>query len=407
MADSTVTPDKTLHAGKSVWMAAGGNGVPVQRLTGSIKADVAIIGAGVSGAFMAHALAPRFESVVVLDRRGPAQGATSASTAMLQFEIDETLSSLTEKIGAKKANQAWRRSYRATQDLQTLVKAEGIRCGLAARRSLYLTGNDAGARALNDEAAARRRIGLPGDFIGPDVLKTEFGIARTGAILSDGSAIANPMQLTAGLLRRAHAKGARIYAPANVEDVMATKHGVVLDTGHHFVEARHVVFCTGYEMPKGLPKKGTKITSSWAIASRPGVAYPDWLNRTLVWEAATPYLYLRTTPDGRIVAGGEDEEIDLPNYRARSLARKAAAIVAKIKKLIPGVAFEPSFSWSGAFGESDDGLPIIDAVPDMPSCYAVMGFGGNGTIYSKIAAEIVPTLISGRPDKDAGVYRFR
>jgi hypothetical protein len=36
-----------------------------------------------------------------------------------------------------------------------------------------------------------------------------------------------------------------------------------------------------------------------------------------------------------------------------------------------------------------------------------MGFGGNGTIYSKIAAEIVPTLISGRPDKDAGVYRFR
>jgi len=356
---------------------------------------------------MAHALAQRFERVVVLDRRAPAQGATAASTAMLQFEIDEPLTALADKIGSRKANQAWRRSYRATQDLQALVGAEGIRCGLAARSSLYLAGNDFGARALKDEAAARRRIGLPADFLDPADLKAQFGIARTGGIFSEGSAIANPVQLAAGLLRRAHGKGARIFSPVNVEDVMATAHGVVLDTGQHFVEARHAVFCTGYEALKGLPKKGVKITSSWAIASKPGIAYPGWLDETLVWEAATPYLYLRTTPDGRIVAGGEDEDIDLPSYRARSLSRKASAIAAKIKRMIPGVSFEPAFQWSGAFGESDDGLPMIDAVPGMPSCYAVMGFGGNGTIYSMIASQIVPTLIAGRPDADAGVYRFR
>ena len=126
-----------------------------------------------------------------------------------------------------------------------------------------------------------------------------------------------------------------------------------------------------------------------------------------MWEASTPYLYLRTTPDGRIVAGGEDEPIDLPGHRARSLDAKAARIAAKVKALIPDAAFSPAFEWTGAFGESDDGLPVIDEVPGMPNCFTVMGFGGNGTIYSKIAAEIVPTLISGRPDKDAGLYRFR
>ena len=65
--------------------------MPVRRLDKSIRADAAIVGAGVSGAFMAEALSRRFESVVVLERRGPARGATAASTAMLQFEIDEPL----------------------------------------------------------------------------------------------------------------------------------------------------------------------------------------------------------------------------------------------------------------------------------------------------------------------------
>jgi glycine/D-amino acid oxidase-like deaminating enzyme len=46
-------------------------------------------------------------------------------------------------------------------------------------------------------------------------------------------------------------------------------------------------------------------------------------------------------------------------------------------------------------------------VPQIPGCFAVMGFGGNGTIYSMIASQIVPTLLKGKPDKDADIFRFR
>src|ERR1700744_5172316 len=181
----------------------------------------------------------------------------------------------------------------------------------------------------------------------------------------------------------------------------------MLDTGKHFIEARHAVFCTGYELLKGLPTKGTKITSSWAIATRPHAHYPAWLDETLVWEAATPYLYMRTTPDGRLVIGGEDEDIDLPSYRARSIGHKSARLAARAKKLIAGLELSVSHRWTGAFGESDDGLPIIDAVPDMPHCFAVMGFGGNGTIYSFMAAHLMPGLIKRKPLKDSELFRFR
>jgi glycine/D-amino acid oxidase-like deaminating enzyme len=405
-AANSATEEKRLRAGNSVWMESPGTKLRQRKLTDSTRADVVIVGAGISGAFMARALAGQYDNVVVVDRRPPAHGSTMASTALLQWEIDTPLTELQDRIGAKAA-RAWRRSYRATQDLVKLDETENIRCGLARRQSLYLAGGDLGFRGLKDELKARHRAGLPGEYLDAAALRERFGIDRTGAILSPGSAIANPVQLATGLLRRAMAKGATFYSSVEIQNVSATGHGVILDTGEHFIEAKQAVFCTGYELLKGLPTRGTKITSSWAIATRPRAHYPDWLDETVVWEAATPYLYMRSTPDGRLVIGGEDEDIDLPSYRARSIARKSARLVAKMKKLIPDSKFSVSHRWTGAFGESEDGLPIIDAVPNMPNCFTVMGFGGNGTIYSVIASQIVPRLLKGRPDKDADIFRFR
>lgn len=402
----SATREKVLLSGNPLWRGASGTHVSTRALIRSIRADVVVVGAGISGAFMAHALAQRFDRVVVVDRRQPAHGSTMASTALLQWEIDTPLIDLRDKIGADAA-RAWRRSYRTTQDLVKLVRSENINCGLQRRRSLYLAGDETGFRGLKNELTARHRAGLPCEYLDAAALREHFGIDRTGAILSPDSAIANPVQLADGLLRRAMAKSVTIHSPVEIKSVVATKHGVVLDTGTHFIEAGHVVFCTGYELLKGLPRKGTKITSSWAFATRPRARYPHWLDKTVVWEASTPYLYMRTTPDRRIVVGGEDEDIDLPSYRARNMDRKTTRLIAKTKKLLGDVKLSVTHEWTGAFGESSDGLPIIDAVPGMPNCFAVLGFGGNGTIYSVIASQIVPTLITGRRDKDADLFRFR
>jgi glycine/D-amino acid oxidase-like deaminating enzyme len=326
---------------------------------------------------------------------------------MLQFEIDVPLIELRDKIGATKAVRAWQRSYRATQDLVAIVRKEKIRCDLAPRNGLYLAGNLHGARALHRESEARNRVGLPGEYLSGPAVRRQFGINRTGAIVSPKSAVANPVQLAAGLLRRSKTRGVRIFSPVEVADVMATKHGVMLDTGTHFIECRFCVFCTGYETLKGVPTRGARITSSWAIASRSHAKYPQWLDRTLIWESANPYLYVRTTADGRLVIGGEDEDIDLASYRARSIDYKSARLAAKAEALIPQLTLSIAYRWTGAFGQTDDGLPFIDEVPGMPGCIAVMGFGGNGTVYSLIAAQIVPTLLKGKPDKDADLYRFR
>jgi len=356
---------------------------------------------------MAHALARHYDSVVVLDRRAPAMGATHASTAMLQFEIDTPLTQLADQIGHANAARAWKRSFRATRDLVRLVREEGIACGLEERSALYLAGNEMGARGLEKEARARKRAGLPGEFLSARELRARYGIDRTGAILSDGAAVADPVALARGLLRKARGQGVQIFAPCDVTGVLATRSGVMLAAGDHFVEARAVVFCTGYEVLKGLPDRATKITSSWAAATETRVDYPAWLDQTLVWEAAKPYLYMRTGAARRLIVGGEDAELDSPSYRAQTLNLKARRLAEKTHRLLPGLKPKWTHVWAGAFGESSDALPVIDAVPGLPGCFTVMGFGGNGTIYSMIAAQLMPGLVKGKKPADSDIFRFR
>ena len=64
------------------------------------------------------------------------------------------------------------------------------------------------------------------------------------------------------------------------------------------------------------------------------------------------------------------------------------------------------FAWTGSFGTSATGLPTIGQIPRMPNCWVALGYGGNGTTYSRIAADIISSALSGRTDADADLYDF-
>jgi len=399
------TLKRDLRTGRSVWADSRRLGVPVRPLDRAISVDVAIIGAGISGAFMARELS-RDHCVAVLDRRPPLTGSTMASTAMLQWEIDLPLTALGEKIGTTDAARAYRRSRSAVEDLKRIVAEERIVCGLKDKRSLYIAGDEYGHRALEAEAVARAALGLESRYIGPAVLREAYGMERTGAIVSEGSASADPARLAAGLLRRAVADGARVYSPVEALEILSDPDGVTLTTdAGPSVRATKVIFCCGYEFPKAVATPGVQVISTWALASKPRVRCPAWLRETLVWEASDPYLYFRTGGDGRLIVGGEDEADPLAHNDRAKLKRKCETITGKLRRLLPAIAFEVDYSWAGAFGESATGLPSIGPVEGINHTWAVMGFGGNGITYSVIASQIVAAEVRGGRDPDAGLYR--
>ncbi|MNV82668.1 hypothetical protein D3C71_1764180 [compost metagenome] len=48
------------------------------------------------------------------------------------------------------------------------------------------------------------------------------------------------------------------------------------------------------------------------------------------------------------------------------------------------------------FGTTHDGLPLIGPHPLFPRCFFVEGYGGNGTVYSMLAARVLEDELAGR-----------
>jgi glycine/D-amino acid oxidase-like deaminating enzyme len=236
---------------------------------------------------------------------------------------------------------------------------------------------------------------LPGVFLDHASLLRRFEIARAGAILSPDAADADPVELTHGLLKISIARGASVRkADATAFDSAGAKVVVGLG-GRHEIEANRVVLCTGYVMPDIVRPTIQRPTSSWAIATEP---QPQnlWPEDVLIWEASHDYNYARSTSDGRIIFGGEDDDSAVePQAREALTSAKRERLRRKLRALWPKSSDKIDYCWSGAFDTTEDGLPLIGAVPGQKNIFAAYGYGGNGITFSYLAAELLATLCSG------------
>ena len=395
-----VTRSKDLRTGQTLWETLPAPRVRHRRLIRNIDTDVLVIGAGITGAMVADRLAEAGFKIVIVDKRGPAKGASTASTALVQHEIDTPLIQLSRKIGKTNAVRAWRRSRLAVDAIAARLGELGI-ADVARRDSLYLAGNVLDKDGLEREHAARRAAGLASRYLDRKSLRDRFGIVRSAALQSYDSLVVNPRHVTLALLKAACARKATINSPAEIVDIETTERAVTATAKNgRRIRCRHLVFATGYELPDCVPRRGHKIISTYAMATAPQ-RRRLWPGQCTIWEASEPYLYLRTTPGGRIICGGEDEEFSDEGKRDALLARKTKILERKLGRLIVGADTVAAFAWTGSFGSSDTGLPRIGNVPDMPNCWVALGYGGNGTTYARIAADVICGALTGHPDTDA------
>jgi glycine/D-amino acid oxidase-like deaminating enzyme len=400
------TKRKDLRSGQPVWQGRRAPRVALARLSRDITTDVLVMGAGITGAVIADALASTRIKVAVVDKRGPARGSTAASTALVQYEIDTPLITLTRKIGKDNAVRAWRRSRLAVEALAARLGELRV-TDVTRRDSLYLAGNVLGPKELDHENEARRAAGLTSRFLNRRALHDRFGIARAAALMGYSNLVLDPRKSALALLKAAAANGARIFSPMEMMKVTPTKGGVTVTAANGCrIHCGRLVFATGYELPHGVPHRHHKITSTWAIATVPQERRRLWPDECCIWEAADPYVYIRTTREGRVICGGEDAEFSDGKTRNALLARKARTLQRKLHRLLPQLNPKVEFAWTGAFGQTTSGLPIIGQVPGMPHCWIALGYGGNGTTYAAIAGDVIVGAIVGRPDVDADLYHF-
>src|SRR6187402_3371186 len=110
-----------LRSGHPYWLVRNGLLEAYPPLTQDAQCDVLVVGAGISGALVGFHLAEAGFSTVVLDRRDVAWGSTSASTALLQYEIDTPLRELIPRLGTDHAVRAYQACRDAIDKLRQLT----------------------------------------------------------------------------------------------------------------------------------------------------------------------------------------------------------------------------------------------------------------------------------------------
>lgn len=398
-----------LRSNEPFWLVKNGLINSYPSLDRDIETEILVVGSGITGSLIAHQCIADGYQTTLIDRREIAHGSSSATTSMLQYEIDTPLYELIEMIGEQAAVDSYWACFNSIDDLGKIARKIRSKCGFKKKDSVYFAALKKDVAWLAKEFQAREKHGFPVTWLEPDEIEERFGMVGTfGGILSAQGGSIDAFCLAHELLQYNQKRGLAIYDKTDLVKKVHTKNGVTLTTEHgNTIKAKKVIYCNGFESTEMIKDKFVDLLSTYAIVGEIAEDDHSHLNETLFWNTAEPYIYMRTTDDNRILIGGEDEEFVDPAKRDSMITEKSAKLEKKLKKLIPSLKFRTDFAWAGTFGETKDGLPYIGEHPNFPSAYFVLGFGGNGITFSVIGMEMVAANLKGTSHKLDEHFRFR
>lgn len=392
----------TTHEGThaSVWLDdPGRRRQPASPLVEDAEADVVVVGAGITGLTTALLAARDGNRVVVLEARRVGDGTTGYTTGKVTAQHSLIYAHLVEWAGADRARQ-YADANRAGIDLVAqLVEELDIDCSLTRADALvYTTSEDSHTiRAMEDEAVAARRLGLPAALVGDSGLP--FPITA-GVSFTDQLHL-HPRRYLDGLADAVVAAGGVIHEQTRVTGVTEERGHVVVESDGGKVTATSAVMAT--LLPIGLVGgyfARTRPNLSYGLAVRLRGAAPAAMTISVDDPSRSTRPWPEGGPGGLIVVGGGHEvgaDVDTEGRYAELEAwTRETFDVAEL-----------SHRWSAHDYTTPDRVPYIGRPPLHRNVYVATGFGKWGLANGSAAGLAISHLIAGHdtpwlPIFDAG-----
>lgn len=394
-----------LQSGKLYWETTFPHPPTYPKLEENIQCDVLIIGSGISGAQCAYHLADTDLKVVVVDKRKSGKGSTSTNTALIQYLGEKMLSELSNSFGEENAVRHFKLCDEAIKDLEQASSILPIDSDFIRRDSLYYASEADHVKTLEKEYELLKKHGFDVEYWTEDTIKEHYPFQKSAAILFKNDAELNPIKLTYGMLEYAKMKGVQVFEDTEVSGKKVDQDGVTVFTKkQHQIKAKHVIIAAGYETLEIKKEKNAFYGSSYAAITNRVDDLSEWHNRTLIWESARPYVYMRTTADNRIIIGGLDDTTHFSEDRDAKIIAKKNKLIEEFNKLFPNIHVKAEYYLGAFYGTTHDGLPIIGMYEDEPNCYYLYGYGDNGSVYSMVLSKIIKQMITKETNENVDLY---
>lgn len=371
------------------------------------RADVVVVGGGLIGCVVAHALAADGHGVRLLERDAePGQRASSAAAGMLApqmegarhgvgaMEPDARCAMLVLALESRARYPAFVRTLEEEGARSVPYRDEGtvvVALDDAERRHLERAAERQRARGLAaellDGGAARRLEPL----LGPDVVAALH--------LPDDHAVDN-VALMKAAVAAALARGVAIETGTAVESIAidGDRVGGVWAGERRFPAAAVVVAAGAWSgrlegLPRRLPVR--------PVRGQIGHVYPPSFPRRTI---AGPGAYCVPRDDGRVVVGATMEEAGFDDGVSGAAVR---GLVEAAARFLPVLGEVPELdAWSGLRPATPDGLPILGADPDVAGLHYATGHFRNGILLAPVTAAAIAALVGRRePPVELGSFR--
>jgi glycine/D-amino acid oxidase-like deaminating enzyme len=384
-------------------------------LAGDARADVAIVGGGLTGLSTALALRRRGVDAVVLEREFCGFGASGRNAGHLTPTIGKDLPTLLMLYGRERTAAIVRFADHCVHRTEALIGELGIDCDYAP------TGNVMAVVHPKQEKRLRRAADVAGD-VGANVRFLEPADMRArglppaflcGALEGAGGTL-DPGKLVLGLRRAALAAGVRIHESTRVMRVTEDGRPAV-QTDQGVLHADRVVMASN-AWTREIDGLGRKIVPLYVtlfetapLGDAQLAAIGGWPRREGVYTAHEVLESYRLTARRTIIGGSKAPRYmwgARPAGRGGPDARSQSIVVGAFRDRFPALAELPiARFWGGWIAMTLNFLPSIGAVGTTGRLWHALGYNGHGVAQATAVGEILADGIAGGDNEWARVFR--
>ncbi|MFD1735064.1 FAD-dependent oxidoreductase [Bacillus salitolerans] len=271
------------------------------KLREDIIVDVAIVGGGISGITTAYLLSKEGLKVAIIEAGNLLNGTTGHTTAKITAQHDLIYDEFIHHFGEEKAKLYYEANNDALQFIKKTSNELKIDCDFIEDDAYVYTNSDEKINAIEKEARAYDKLGIPGGLVSSMPLDIEM----KKAIVMKSQGQYHPLKFLQTLVQSITDSGGLIFENTTAVDIEQGTNPVIITRGGHHVSCQNVVICSHFPFYDGKGFYFTRMYAerSYLLAIKTKNTYPGGM----YLSAETPKRSLRyTTLNGEklvIVAG--------------------------------------------------------------------------------------------------------
>ena len=367
-------------------------------LEGEVRADVCVVGGGITGSSAALELAERGYSVVLLEAGVIGYGASGRSGGQILPGLGTDMATVEKALGRERARDIWQLSREAVRLTAERVERHAIPCDL---QWGYLHAA-VKPRHVRELAEHRERMARDYDYHDLEMLEGDALRERVvtdaypAALHESAAGHLHPLNYTLGLARAARDAGVVIHEQSAAVAIERGQPASVR-TAAGRVTADFVVLGTNAYQAGLVPEMGGRVmrAANYMIATAPlseDQAAQVLPHNDALSDANFVLDYYRLSGDRRLIYGGE---VSYDGREPKGIQERMDAKIARLFPVLEGISID--YRWGG------DVAITLNRAPDFGrlggNIYYAQGYSGHGMALAGLAGRLMAEAIAGQAER--------